>query len=171
MKSVLISIQPQSCELIVSRKKTIEVRKSAPKEVPFKAYIYQTKKRWIYKLLPWLEERQGKVIGEFICDKVEKFTVGSLKSDDIEKLAFLTYEELIKYFYKPCELDGNTVKFGYALHIRDLKIYVNPKKLGEFYKYDKTYDNSFGWAFEDRTKNIPITRPPQSWCYVEEIEE
>ena len=43
MKSVLISIQPQWCEKIASGKKTIEVRKSAPKEVPFKAYIYCTK--------------------------------------------------------------------------------------------------------------------------------
>lgn len=40
MKSVLISIRPQWCEKIARCKKTIEVRKSAPKEVPFKAYIY-----------------------------------------------------------------------------------------------------------------------------------
>ena len=36
MKSVLISIRPQWCEKIASGKKTIEVRKTAPKEVPFK---------------------------------------------------------------------------------------------------------------------------------------
>ena len=73
MKAILISIQPKWCELIASGKKTIKVCKIAPKEVPFKAYIYQTKKRWIYKLLPWLEKRQAKVIGEFICDKVVVF--------------------------------------------------------------------------------------------------
>ena len=39
-KSVLISIQPKWCELIASGKKTIEVRKTAPKlETPFKCYI------------------------------------------------------------------------------------------------------------------------------------
>ena len=44
MKSVLISIQPKWCELIASGKKTVEVRKSAPRlETPFKCYIYQTK--------------------------------------------------------------------------------------------------------------------------------
>lgn len=43
MKSVLISIRPKWVEKIASGKKTIEVRKSAPKEVPFKAYIYCTK--------------------------------------------------------------------------------------------------------------------------------
>lgn len=43
MKSVLISIQPKWCELIASGKKTIEMRKTAPKlETPFKCYIYMT---------------------------------------------------------------------------------------------------------------------------------
>lgn len=43
MKSVLIAIQPKWCELIASGKKTIEVRKTAPKlQTPFKCYIYCT---------------------------------------------------------------------------------------------------------------------------------
>ena len=42
MKSVLISIRPKWVEKIASGQKTIEVRKSAPQEVPFKAYIYCT---------------------------------------------------------------------------------------------------------------------------------
>lgn len=52
MKSVLISIRPQWCEKIASGKKTIEVRKSAPKEVPFKAYIYETKHA---TEMPWVD--------------------------------------------------------------------------------------------------------------------
>ena len=47
MKSVLISIRPQWCEKIASGKKTIEVRKTAPKEVPFKCYIYETKGQYV----------------------------------------------------------------------------------------------------------------------------
>lgn len=70
MKSILISLQPKWCELITSGKKTIEVRKTAPKETPFKVYIYQSKRNWIYKILPWLKERRQKVIGEFVCDSV-----------------------------------------------------------------------------------------------------
>lgn len=35
MKSVLISIRPKWCEKIVNGEKTIEVRKTAPKEEPF----------------------------------------------------------------------------------------------------------------------------------------
>ena len=58
MKSVLISIRPQWCEKIASGEKTIEVRKTAPKKVPFKCYIYMTQgtykdlgsySEWIYK--------------------------------------------------------------------------------------------------------------------------
>ena len=45
MKCVMLSIRPQWCEKIASGKKTIEVRKSAPKEVPFKAYIYCTSQK------------------------------------------------------------------------------------------------------------------------------
>ena len=40
MTSVLISIQPKWVAKIARGEKTIEVRKTAPKEVPFKAYIY-----------------------------------------------------------------------------------------------------------------------------------
>lgn len=44
MKAVLLSIKPKFCELIASGKKTIEVRKSAPKlKPPFKCFIYCTK--------------------------------------------------------------------------------------------------------------------------------
>ena len=158
MKSVMLSIQPKWIEKIVNGEKTIEVRKSAPKEVPFKAYIYETKGA---TEMPWVDEDghfiykgRGQVIGEFICDKVEKFVVGSLRSDDIEKPACLSYTEMINYFYKPEELDGNTAKFGYGWHISDLKIYDKPKELSEFSKY------GFG-------EPVPLKRPPQSWCYVE----
>lgn len=76
----------------------------------------------------------GKIIGEFICDKIERFSVGSLRSDDIVKLACLSYNEMIDYFYKPEELDGKTVKQGYAWHISDLKIYDEPKQISDFLK-------------------------------------
>lgn len=65
MKSILLSIKPKYVELIASGKKTIEVRKSAPQEVPFKAYIYCTygNPKENYAL-----RKQGKVIGEFILE-------------------------------------------------------------------------------------------------------
>lgn len=42
-KAVLISIRPERCEKIINGKKTIEVRKTAPKcGVPVRCYIYCT---------------------------------------------------------------------------------------------------------------------------------
>lgn len=204
MKKILISVRPKWCEKICHvigkeeagkpiYEKRIEVRKSAPKEVPFKAYIYETKE----SKMRYLNDRfnsflnnkshytdMGKVIGEFICDKTERFSVGSLRSDDIEKLACLSYNEMINYFYKPEELDGKTVKQGFAWHISDLKIYDKPKELSEFRKpLDSVYCSRYrdcceegcvGFGSTDYVCNDywnwekGLTRPPQSWCYVEE---
>lgn len=120
---------------------------------------------------------EGKVIGEFICDKVESFSVGSLRSDDIEKLACLSYNEMISYFYKPEELDGKTAKQGFAWHISDLKIYDKPKELSEFRK-PCPYGDLPCWLCpscdRDENDNLiqcfnTVSRPPQSYMYVEEL--
>lgn len=195
MKAILMSIKPKWCEKIFSGEKTIEVRKTAPKETPFKVYVYCTKAQhkpndWMY-LLPndrtlyfganardvsfvWEEGdfRNGMVIGEFVCYEKECFAVGSLRCDEIEELACLSYQEMIEYFYKPEELDGKTVKAGTALHITKPKQYDTPKELSEFRKPDVWYTTE-----TDNTSVLvhktgeTITRPPQSWMYVEEIEE
>ena len=52
-------------------------------------------------------------------------------------------------------LDGGV---GYGWHISDLKIYDTPRELREFTGLRQT---KFG------AEPGPITRPPQSWCYVE----
>lgn len=187
MKAVMLSIQPKWCELIASGKKTIEVRKTAPKlETPFKCYIYCTASDVHSCLVVGGGNTElfhccnyktafvgggvvgnGKVIAEFVCDSIEQFTVGSLRCDDIEKQACLSYKEMLDYFYKPNELDGKTVKFGYAWHISDLKIYDTPKELGEFKTPTKAIiTNTFNLEY-----GKPLTRPFQSWGYVEELNE
>lgn len=50
----------------------------------------------------------------------------------------------------------------YGWHISDLVIYDKPRELSEFTGLRKT---KFGYA------PIKITRPPQSWCYVERREQ
>mgnify|MGYP002774921141 FL=1 len=143
MKSVLISIRPEWVEKIVNGEKTIEVRKSAPKELPFKAYIYCTKDR--KNLLPiehgkvlqkvnfWENTDAyygfGKVIGEFICDKFDEYTFSHYEAEyrvtHVEQKAMcLNQPELIRYG------KGKTL---YGWHISDLKIYDKPKEFSEFY--------------------------------------
>lgn len=178
MKSVLISIRPQWCEKIASGKKTIEVRKSAPKEVPFKAYIYMTKSREndIYKRYKVDDIKSGKVIGEFICDKVyliknrgSNFSVADEEqsvTNEIARQSCLDYDDMVGYL-------GN--KDGYGLHITALKIYDKPKELSEFWgrKNCLAADtvecwNCFATCLEINGRHCqPLTRPPQSWCYIE----
>ena len=86
---------------------------------------------------------------------------------------------MINYFYKPEELDGKTVKWGFGWHISDLKIYDKPKELGEFRKpcnhindcctckeAEFQYDGDELRGLVCR-REIPLIRPPQSWCYIE----
>ena len=168
MKSVLISIQPKWCELIASGEKTLEVRKTRPNaKIPFRCYIYQTKKKWLYKLLATLESfawvetvifGQGNVIGEFVCDAIVPISVNCSDVNSmvaLRKFPFncLTDKQIIDYL-------GNGVT-GYGWHISDLKIYDNPKKLSDF-----TCIKTMRDGFELRL----LERPPQSWCYVETLE-
>ena len=155
-QAVLISIRPKWCEKNISGEKTIEVRKMRPKmDMPFKCYIYRSV--------------QGGVIGEFICDDIfERIVrVGAICEppkycicdwnmdctplDTLLADACLTKDELEKY------LDGGV---GYGWHISNLKIYDHPRDLWEFACLQR--ETEFGLAPR------PITRPPQSWRYVEE---
>lgn len=190
MKCVMLSIHPKWCELIASGKKTIEVRKTRPKlETPFKCYIYCTAER-PYGLHLTFPRGDGtnylahkKVIGEFVCDKVEKYDyfIEKLLSELIkgEYRHYLTCNELERTCLSAKELEEYLgEKIGYGWHITDLKIYDKPKELGEFEKCcdsEKKCDkcaceireeSPFGYKGVgcDRT----LYRPPQSWCYIEE---
>lgn len=175
MKSVLISIQPKWCELIASGKKTVEVRKTRPKlETPFKVYIYCSKgfkTNTSYSYKTWAG--YGKVIGEFVCDKVERIShCGTCNSDIRLKLVDknLYCKELDSEYLNKCQLsyfDVNKYSNGgdvYGWHISDLVIYDKPKELSEFEKpRDYIHIN-----YRKRNSYFKgITRPPQSWCYVE----
>lgn len=182
-KAVLISIHPQWCEKILSGKKTIEVRKTRPKiDTPFKCYIYCTKGMELWgdgtgntwrgiapdqdieeaiRLNPTLSQLNGKVIGEFMC---RGFMQPYSNLTIMAKYSCLTIDELNDYV-KGKEL--------YGLRITDLKIYDQPKELNEFSKHCNNNANCFYCKqakFNGGNCNGRITRPPQSWCYVEEIE-
>lgn len=185
-KAVMLSVRPKWCEKIARGEKTIEVRKNRPKlETPFKCYIYCTVERaeydalWVldaptrekYSLMAvsaYLENPEGankgngKVIGEFTCDQIYELAPLNHAPDDVEKQACLTREEIVNY------LKGN----GYGWHISNLKIYDPLKELSEFSRpfencIDKVCDE-FGCASCENGGYIK--RPPQSWCYVEEVE-
>lgn len=184
MKSVLISIQPQWCEKIFNGEKTIEVRKSRPNiSPPFEVFVYQTKIR--FKVRDWQENFQsiiftpnggaedgnGKVIGEFVCDEIyvrpaNVIYYGKGQEDylDLLKSACMTEREVLDY------MGGQFNRDTYFWHVTDLKIYDKPKELGEFRTIKCT--NKKGSCSDCKIKPDCIkylTRPPQSWQYVEEI--
>ncbi|MBQ6906209.1 MAG: ASCH domain-containing protein [Clostridia bacterium] len=181
MKSVLISIQPKWCELIASGKKTVEVRKTRPKiATPFKCYIYCTaNKQGTKDLLEIhgtdgkIRKANGKVIGEFVCDCITPLynvcydewerLLGGLHRIEKELVgqACLTEKELHSY------ANG---KRCYAWHISDLVIYDKPRELSEFKRACPEYVYACAMCrHSDYTgmRCTPITRPPQSWLYVE----
>lgn len=154
MKAVLISIRPKWCELIASGKKTIEVRKTRPKiETPFKCYIYCTVgKGNTGDILPKSGIVCGKVIGEFMCDGFDEFTPTE------NGIAFKRFSALHRTCLSVAEIREYLCgKIGYGWHISDLKIYEKPRELSEFF-------TPMG-----KRPSYMIERPPQSWCYVEEV--
>lgn len=184
-KAVMISIRPRWCELIANGKKTIEVRKTRPKlETPFKVYVYCSKPRFEHEDFFALVGKQsfhggGKVIGEFVCDTIAQLVPGVREPaeyrivDDrgwaypIELMleeALVTAESLFVY------LDGEN---GAAWHISDLKIYDKPKEISEFKKHSREcYFDNLGMATPKCSEctQCNLTRPPQSYCFVEALQ-
>ena len=187
---MLISIQPKWCEKIANGEKTVEVRKTRPKlKTPFKCYIYCTKPRFPHEDHITLFDKQrcfyagGKVIGEFMCREVECFTTDYRADKDqtqrISRQSCVDMVSLTEYEYNAACL------FGW--HLSDLQIYDTLKELSEFtpscrygedgeclkskevlclyQKHDFNPDGSVNLVSCSRRAK----RPPQSWCYVEEL--
>lgn len=182
-KAVLISIRPEWVEKIARGEKTVEVRKTRPKlETPFKCHIYCTMDHPYISIscgeLDKLNYRtntvgrcNGKVIGEFTCDNIATYNydycphpeIGmdydcgdswwEIDDEDL-KSACLAEKEFRYYAF------GREAMYGW--HISNLEIYDTPKLLSEFTGLRKT---KFGYA------PVEIKRPPQSWCYVEDLKD
>lgn len=161
-KAVLISIRPEWVKKILAGEKTLEVRKNRPKlEAPFKVYIYCTAGNLSYKVNGGMvcNISGGKlVVGEFVCDKIDCVNIpypAFMKKLDKHwtEDSCCTYYQLHRYFYHDR---------AYFWHISGLKVYDNPLELTAFRKPEFPT----GLRYEEDA----IKRPPQSWCYVEELQ-
>lgn len=195
---------------------------------PFKGYIYATEaKKWFHSgiivtsdELLWLslssgkikmcdglelwadgEDYQcvnGKVIGEFVCDKIIKWQYNKGHQYYVEYP-----DDCTSYFpYLKCHSDATGLRcseienYGkgksktlYGWHISDLKIYDKPKELREFspicsyknddsscqyHKVDCLYqrrDYNTDGSVNLVTCDKSITRAPSNWQYVEGLEK
>jgi len=180
MKSILLSVRPEWTKKILNGEKTIEIRKTAPKcKLPAIVYIYET--------------GGAGVVGEFTLNEVDEFFLkGSgikikyscrlrFQDDSLEKITCLPYDRLKSYL-------GD--KKGYAWFIDDIRIYDKPKPLDSnrflFHTQCKCYETGcndgncpyyqepsyeYGEIDFDCEGHKPLTKAPQSWCYVEELEK
>lgn len=201
MKSVLISIQPYWVFLIIARlmgwnipqEKTVEVRKDYPKDRAWnkRVHIYCSKNRKSFNRIPkeyqpLMEKLLGKVVGEFVCDRIYKLhhCIHGVYSLDLN-------EQNVQENLTTCLTVGEVYEYGkgkplFGLHISDLKIYDKPKELGEFHRICREYgsdnpncDNCKyfidGRSYEYDESDCafaghpPLTRPPQSWQFVDEL--
>lgn len=177
---ILAIIEPYYYYLIAEEKKKIEVRKKAFKNLPQDIAFYMSKDENSFTKIPKeFQEKYRKHFGKIgmrvVCDKVYEYTFSHYKVEyrvtHVEQEAMcLNQPELIRY---------GKGKLLYGWHISDLKIYDKPKELSEFRKsgfmteeewlfnlYPNTHCHYDAWA-----KKFEITRPPQSYMFVEEVEQ
>ncbi|MBO5068543.1 MAG: hypothetical protein J6C62_09150 [Clostridia bacterium] len=197
MKEVLLSVNPEWLFLEKTGVKTLELRKTAPNlKTPFTVKLYCTHGKLLYANYPdgpnskriqladyttkakykgFGNQLNGKVIGEFICDDIDRVAVYndmlySEKNSQANKLHQLCMSvDLVKKYLG----DKNR---GFIWHISNLNIYDKPKELSEFYTrcnvpeskcklcnncFDREDSHGRHYAVKQ------LTRPPQSWCYVE----
>lgn len=190
MKAIIQSYSPEEVERIARGEQTIKVCKTAPKEVPFKAYIYQAKE----SKRRFLDHRfnssfagtshytnMGKVVGEYVCEKVDNIVPSASRyminndiayTNKVAKGSCLYFNDLKKYL-------GN--KVGRALHITAIKFYDEPKSLNSFkiacnksvqcnsceYRALVWHEDKKDFYYE--CGRPAITHAPHGWQYVEEL--
>lgn len=169
MNKILMSIKPQWCSKIFDGEKMIELRKTRPKlEPPFEVLVYETKGQFIKSVkgaCTTYGYGRGKVIGSFVCDKITccQAYYGSSGEGHLTNLfgteckrACLSEQELFDYITG----NGGKMGTGWLWHITEPKLFDKPRELTEF---------TLGRGFS--AGRFPLTRPPQSWCYVEDKKE
>lgn len=143
------------------------MRKTRPKlETPFKCYVYQTKgKEKLIDIIKdgdicygetyhgkpvFIKMREDSVYAGLFGRKQK--VIGEFVCDTIVTDKTFGHDPLFNGAACMSEVEAAAYSCQspiYGWHISDLKIYDKPKKLGEF----------------------GLTRPPQSWCYVEEVKK
>lgn len=215
---ILASLKPYYYYLIGEKKKDIEVRKSALKDLPQDIVFYMSKDEKSFAKIPKeFQEKYRKHFGKvglaIVCDKIEDFYCASVPYSKENNLGYgqfvdngvykvngwhegIVFERNDRYI--ETMLNNNDLKemclsaqelFDYigvgkhlcGWHISDLKIYDKPKELSEFYRICKNpCKPSNGKILCLTTKTlkmngcdgkIPLTRPPQSYMFVEELGE
>ena len=172
---ILASLKPYYYYLIGEKKKNIEVRKSALKDLPQDIVFYMSKDEKSFAKIP--KEFQEKYRKHFwkvgiraVVDNMDVYAYDCCDGVDIDDDMLL--ETMIDREYINIYAKGKPL---YGWRIADLKIYDKPKELSEFRiscnRKNLCYScNRFTGKPWDIC-NSAITRPPQSYMFVEEVKE
>ena len=170
MRTILISISAEHNANIESGRKSAELRTRPPKcELPIRVLTYESGKHGRHK-----------VTNEWICRDMREYKDGDYPSS-LSPVSCVPMSYINEY-------TDNCRKKLTVMYITDLKVYDKPRELSEFYVegdcdcmnckkcywfdkgngYDVEDDCNLAYKGADLHKSFkPITRPPQSWMYVE----
>lgn len=194
MESFLISIRPKWTASILNGKKTVEIRRTAPKDwvdyfsgktdkkpEPKTVYIYCTKND--NGLRYWGYHIGGRIFAKFTLREVTQYITGNNVSKDSGYMFGDAEREGV--YEKACLSESDIDRYCpdesfYAWHISDLVIFDRPRELSEFMppKWDKCGVKDKNGLFQCdkcpygdwanvQCKWKPLTKAPQSWCRVE----
>ena len=171
MKAILLSVKNRHILNMHSGDKTNELRTRPPQiECPFKVYNYDTES----------SGGCGKVVSEWICDSMTRWLIYMGVPVHLITTGCVSVDEILKY-------TNHGDKDLTAMHISNLVIYDKPKELSEFKRFCDGVGGSIGcrgceYYYSESNESIgfydeclcnnsrPLKKPPQSWCYVEELE-
>ena len=173
MQAILMSIKARHNKNIEEGIKISELRKRIPQcDYPIKVYTYESG-----------FDGRHKVVNEWICKNTTEWRICMGVPAHLSKRACVSVEEIREY-------SGKNYDNIIEMEISDLKIYDKSKELKEFctrrFGKNDGCDNCINknlWREDtaDIAKKIcgpcqkdnfrkQITHPPQSWCYVEELQ-
>jgi predicted transcriptional regulator len=212
MTATLMPIRPQHLVNVLNGKKTLEIRKSVPKDFKGWVYLYVTKstggriamnKPYLFmsstekdflkacnadiyllsNLKPIRDILNGTIPCRFWFDEYDThpFVDVSIPTgyEDWDGNFVDTTEEEMGYYITGDDLDKMCLSYNevanygkskdlYALHIKQLEIFDEPKSLTEFKKWTKKiiYSGMDCPPYVDDVL-VPVTKAPQSYMFVE----
>lgn len=178
MKAIMLSVRPEWVAMILNGKKTIEIRKSVPKDFVGWVYLYVTKPKRRYRI--------GSLV--FFSDELYRTPKGEIKFgtsvelmayDDYDKNNFLNgkvvgrfwCDEITKIKYGRWVGQDTFNYYGYNNEWKDL-VDKSMMTQMELYNYGSKLLAISITRLEifDKPKELSEferLKAPQSWCYVE----
>jgi predicted transcriptional regulator len=180
MKAILLSIRPEHALNILNGDKTLELRKSVPKDFVGWVYVYVTKAKpflmhafddtyYIHDMTEKYRmecDLNGKVVARWWHDDYDevqtKYRIDKNQIERVIEQAYIGYEGFDSY------VGDKEVIYGW--HIKKLEIFDKPMQLREFRKKDLSNVLAAPTDWPIIIDNNIVKRPPQSYqrVYVKE---